>query len=99
MNLGRIKIWFSKKKKITARFYGGFLGREVVRLFISRRKKRTWEDAGCLNIARSMKALKDSAQKHYPFALEVSNYGFTTYWFWRFFLSIHTRSYHLENSR
>lgn len=100
MKFGRIKIWFALRK-ITpfldrGRFFRGIFGQEVVRWLINPDPKNDLERMrpGCVMSSRTVRAAKDYAKKE---GKTLSDYGFTTYWIWRFYLVIHTPEYHLKN--
>lgn len=96
MKIGRIKIWFRQRE--TTSFLGRkglfkrLFGQEVVRWLIA--PGRIEDNRGNIQVSRTLKEAKDFAGEKRKF---VSNYGYTTYWIWRFMLSIHTQEFHLKN--
>jgi len=87
IKIGRVRFWFAtKQKKCYAR---GFCGRTYV-LRIYRNdimSSGTWTEFATKK-AKQMAIKKGECRDFF---------GFTTYWFWRFFLSIHTKSYYAQN--
>ncbi len=83
MNFGRVKIWFLSNANNLFLGYR-FFGRNVVR----------WDTDGCCHIARSVKKLKHYLSETHK---SLSDYGFTTYGFWRFALTVQTKEYNLKN--
>ena len=86
MTLGRIEIWFREKEEVLP--VNSFFGREVVRRLVDLQNK-----SGYFHISKSMKSTRQYAQEHNPFRLTVTDFGFTTYWVWRFFLTLYTPSF------
>lgn len=94
MEIGRIKIWFRQRKMTPFLGRKGFLkgvfGREVVRWLA----KSKGDLQGGIQVSRTIRKAKDFAKKDGKIVL---NYGYTTYWIWRFMLTIHTLEFHLKN--
>ena len=86
MIFGRIEIWFREKEEALP--VNSFFGQEVVR-----RLANPQEKCGNFHIAKSMKATRQYAEKYHPLPLTVTDFGFTTYWIWRFFLTLYTPSF------
>lgn len=96
MKIGRAKIWFAQKSKVCflerKNFFSWILGREVVR-WTSNLKDEKIHKAG-IQVSRSLGEAKDFAKEE---GKTVLDYGYTTYWIWRFMLTIYTPEFHSKN--
>jgi len=96
MVIGRIKIWFATGKKTCflgrKGFFKRILGWEVVRWLSESKTKEN--SRGGIQVSRTMRAAKKFAEEKGQVVLD---YGYTTYWVWRFRLTIHTPEYHSKN--
>ena len=96
MQIGRIKIWFRERKMTLCLGRKGLFkrifGQEVIRWLI--KPKYKGNNRGGIQVSHTIREAKDFAKKDGKI---VSDYGYTTYWIWRFMLTIHTPEYHLKN--
>jgi len=96
MVFGRIKIWFNVEKKTCflgrKGFFKKILGQEVVRWLSESKAKE--DSRGGIQVSRTMREAKNFAEERGKIVLD---YGYTTYWVWRFMLTVHTPEFHLKN--
>lgn len=92
IKIGRIRFWFAKMR-LRSR---GFCGIEYVLRCYSL-SDITKEDSGVWCTFTTWKGKQEVIKRARREGWGQNLFGFTTYWFWRFFLSIHTPSYYAEN--